>query len=112
MRRDPRVPMLHMRDAAREAIEILGPRSLSEFTEDRLRALAILRLLTVFGEAAKRVPEEVRARFPAIPWRQAAATRDRIIHAYEDVDLVIVFEIVHDELPKVLAQLQAALDGW
>lgn len=51
------------------------------------------------------------ARFSAIPWRQAAATRDRIIHAYEDVDLVIVFEIVHGELPKVLAQLQAALDA-
>lgn len=106
---EDRVRLQHMLDAARQAIEFTEQCGRTDLDEDEMLALSIVRLLEILGEAAKNVSEQCRKRHPAIRWRQIAGTRDRLIHGYFDVDLNVVWKIVSDDLPPLVAQLEEAL---
>jgi uncharacterized protein with HEPN domain len=69
---------------------------------------AVIRNLEVIGEAIRGVSPATRAHHPAVPWKQIAGTRDRVIHGYFTVDLEIVWEIVEKELAG-LRRLVAAM---
>ncbi|HEX2162685.1 MAG TPA: DUF86 domain-containing protein [Thermoanaerobaculia bacterium] len=62
---------------------------------------AVLRNLEIVGEAAKRLPPEVRARAPEIDWRKVAGLRDVLIHDYAAVDLEIVWDVIENRLPQL-----------
>lgn len=66
---------------------------------------AVLRNLEVLGEAAKRVPLEVRALAPTIAWRRIAGLRDVLAHAYFGIDEDIIWDVVQTEAPALLPQL-------
>lgn len=108
-RRDPKVPLRHMLDHAREAVEMVRGRSRADLDADRQFNLSMVRLMEVVGEAATRVPEEFRSRYPEVPWRQAAGMRNRLIHGYDAVDFDILWAIVQQDLPPLIAQLQAII---
>ena len=77
--------------------------------EDRMRLLAIVRLLEVIGEAANGVSEEFQREHPELPWQQMIATRNRLIHGYRDIDPDIVASIARTNLPTVIAALEPIL---
>ena len=58
-----------------------------EFLKSTLLQDAVIRRLEVIGEAVKNMPEEIKARYPDVPWRQIASMRDVLIHKYFGVDL-------------------------
>ena len=64
--------------------------------------------MEIIGEAAKNVSAETRARLPEVPWRAIAGTRDRLVHAYFDVDHDRLWQIVSVDLPALVAQLERA----
>jgi uncharacterized protein with HEPN domain len=76
---------------------------------DRLFAFALTRAVEVLGEAASKVTLETRQTHPAIPWAPIVAMRNRLIHAYFDVDLDILWLTAAAELPALLPLLRAAL---
>ncbi|MBM3745960.1 MAG: DUF86 domain-containing protein [Acidobacteria bacterium] len=98
-----------MRSHAAEALAIIQGRNRPDLDTDRLLCLALVRLLEVIGEAATRVPLEVRDAHPQVPWAQIIALRHRLIHAYDRVDLDVVWEIASHDLPVLLQQLNAIL---
>ncbi len=104
-----RVQLLHMRDAARRALELSEGKRLYELSPDHETALAVVRLLEILDEAARGVSEELRVRFPEVPWREVAATRNRLIHEYFEVDMAIVAAIVEEDLPALLAHVERVL---
>ncbi len=67
---------------------------------------AILRNLEVIGEAAKKIPETVRAQNPQIEWRKIAGLRDIIIHEYFNVDTEISWDITQNKLPIFEKQIR------
>jgi uncharacterized protein with HEPN domain len=71
---------------------------------------AIVRNLEIIGEAAKSISDRLRAEHPAIPWRNMAGLRDRLIHDYFGVSFDVVWEIVTNDLPKVVDPLKKLLD--
>jgi uncharacterized protein with HEPN domain len=77
------------------------------FTSDGRTYDATLRNLELIGEAASRIPEEVRATHPEIPWRLIIATRNRLIHAYLGIDNDTVWSIIQDDVPDLLPRLEA-----
>jgi uncharacterized protein with HEPN domain len=107
--RDDRVRLRHMLDAALKARRFVQGRERSDLEMDEMFSLAIVRLLEIVGEAAAQVSEPGRAALPGIPWRQITGARNRLIHGYFDVDLDIVWAIVQDDLPPLIAQLEQVL---
>ena len=101
----------HMLDAARKAVEFCRDKARTDLDQDELLSLALIRPVEVIGEAAKGVSLEFRSRAGDIPWREIAGTRDRLIHGYADVDLDIVWHIVSEDLPPVIATLERILAG-
>ena len=75
---------------ARESIAFTSDLSFDGFMSDRLRQLAVVRLLQIIGEAANQVRAERQACIAGVPWRQIVGLRNRVTHAYGDVDLEIV----------------------
>jgi uncharacterized protein with HEPN domain len=98
-----------MLEAARKVQQYAGGRERSDLDTDELLALGVVRLLEITGEAAKRVPDDVRAGAPSIPWRDIGRTRDRLIHGYDSVDLDIVWSIIETDIPALIAELERLL---
>jgi uncharacterized protein with HEPN domain len=83
--------------------------SYEQFLEDKKTQDAVVRNLEVIGEAAKNVSEELKRKHPQIPWQDLAGVQDKLIHHYFGVNFDIVWNIVRQELPKVLSQLEGIL---
>jgi uncharacterized protein with HEPN domain len=98
-----------MLDAACKAIAFTQGRTRTDLDHDEILALALVRLVEILGEAAKNVTQATKDQFPNIPWRQMAGTRDRLIHAYFEVNLDIIWDIVTTDLPPLLEILQMYL---
>jgi uncharacterized protein with HEPN domain len=64
-----------------------------------------VRALEIIGEATKRIPDDVRQRYPEVPWRAMAGIRDKLIHDYVSVNLEVVWKTVREDLPGLLQQL-------
>ncbi len=110
-RRDPLIALRQMRDHAREAIELVRNRPRRELDADRVFGLALVRLLEIVGEAAARVGEQQRERWPSIPWKPIVGLRNRLIHGYDEVDFDVVWSVVVTDLPALVRELEAVLTG-
>ena len=75
------------------------------FEQDDRTLDAVIRNLEIIGEAAKMVPDSVRASYPTIEWRKIAGLRDILAHQYFEVDLDIIWDIIQNKLPELDKQL-------
>lgn len=110
MQPDDRERLVDVLESAREAMLYAGNRAGPELEEDRMRLLAVVRLLEVIGEAASGVSEEFRRDHPELPWREMTATRNRLIHGYRDVDPEVVARIAQTNLPPLIAAIEPILE--
>jgi uncharacterized protein with HEPN domain len=106
---DPRVTLLQIEDAARRAQEICAHRSLKELLQDWQATAALERFLEIVGAAVKRLPQELRDRYPAVPWKDIAGTRDHLSHGYDDVDYQVLWDAVRDDVPVLLRTIEQML---
>ena len=95
----------HLLDAAAD-IEAFTAEGHKAFMADRKTQSAVIRQLEIIGEAVKNLSVALTQSEPAIPWRQIAGARDRLIHAYFSVDLDAVWSMVQQDLPALRAGIQ------
>ena len=81
------VRLRHMHEAITLALEMTSGRNRQDLASNSMLAMALTRCLEVLGEAASKLSDEVRLRFPGVPFVKMISMRNRLIHAYFDVDL-------------------------
>ncbi len=77
------------------------------FMASNLNYDAALRNLELIGEAATHIPDAIRREHPEIPWRLVIATRNRLIHGYLGIDDDVLWTIIREDVPALLAELRA-----
>jgi uncharacterized protein with HEPN domain len=100
----------HMRDAATEAIKFVCDRTRADLDCNRMLTLALVKDIEIIGEAAGRISTECQTRYPEIPWGQVIGMRNRLTHAYFEVDLDIVWAVVTNDLPTLVTQLEKIIE--
>ena len=106
MERNDFIRIHHMYDAASEAVSFMYGRTRDDLAVDRQLALSLVKEIEIIGEAAGRVSEKIKQDLPNIPWKEITAMRNRLIHAYFDINLDIVWSCVQSELPELISQLR------
>ena len=109
MFKDDRIRMQHMLDAALEAESFSATRSRSDLDHDRMLVLSLVKDVEIIGEAAAHITEDTRAKHPEIPWSEIVGMRNRLIHAYFDIDLDRVWDTVVADLPPLIRMLERIL---
>ena len=61
----------------------------------------MIRALEVLGEASRKIPEVVKARYADVPWRDVAAIRNKLIHEYFGVSSAVVWKTIQEDLPRL-----------
>jgi uncharacterized protein with HEPN domain len=84
---------------ARKAENFLEGVSLEAFKANEEKALAVIRALEVIGEAARSIPKQIRNKYPQVPWNEMTGMRDKLIHDYFGVNLMVVWRTVKEDLP-------------
>jgi uncharacterized protein with HEPN domain len=106
MHKDDAVRLCHMRDAAQEAVGFAGGRTRNDLDADRMLVLALVKEIEIIGEAAFRISQTERDQLAEVPWDDVIGMRHRLVHAYFDINLDILWRTVQDDLPHLLGILE------
>jgi uncharacterized protein with HEPN domain len=105
MQPDDLTRIRHMLEAAETAQRFTSRKSRPDLDTDPMLLFALVRAIEIIGEAASRVSAEQRTASPTVPWTAIVAMRNRLIHAYFDIDRDIVWRTVTEEIPALQSQL-------
>ncbi|GAB4240047.1 MAG: DUF86 domain-containing protein [Acidobacteriota bacterium] len=106
---DDRVRLQHMLDAAQQAQAFVRGKQRSDLEDDLQLVWALVKAIEIIGEAAYQVSAETKAQMREVPWNRITGMRHRLVHAYFDIDLDILWKTVQDGLPPLIAALQLYL---
>ena len=105
MRRDDKIRLQHMLDAANEAASFARGKKRSDLDDNRMLVLSLVKDIEIIGEAAYQIPQATREQLQDIPWDDIVGMRHRLVHAYFDINLDILWQTVQEDLPGLIALL-------
>jgi uncharacterized protein with HEPN domain len=82
-----------------------------QFLVDDKTSSAVIRKFEIIGEATKKIPEDIRKQHPQVAWKDIAGMRDKLIHAYSEVDLNLVWLTIHNRLPELKSTIEKILEN-
>ena len=100
------VYLQHILEAIQQIALYTSEVSYEQFLQKRLVQDGVVRQLEIIGEASRNLSPEFRNSQSQIPWQQIIGLRNRVIHAYFEVNLTIIWEVVQNDLPTLREQLE------
>ncbi|WP_456469311.1 HepT-like ribonuclease domain-containing protein [Archaeoglobus sp.] len=88
-------------NAMDKALKFVEGMSYEEFVQDDKTVFAVVRAIEIIGEAVKNVPDDIKKKYPEVPWKGMAGMRDKVIHGYFGVDLKVVWDTIKKRIPEV-----------
>lgn len=111
MKKDPSIYLAHIHEAIKAILSFTQSTTEEEFYQSDLILSAVVRKFEIMGEAAKRIPDEIRLANPEIPWKQMAGFRDVLIHDYDGLNLNTIWVTITLHLPELEKQIKSILDN-
>lgn len=105
--REDKVRLRHMLDYSRKAVAMIEGRAREDLDRDEMLCLALTRVVEIVGEAATRVSQAGQQHHGQIPWSEIVGLRNRLVHGYDSVDVDILWDIVQQDIPPLIEQLEA-----
>ena len=106
------VRIQHMLDSKNAILSFIKEKNRESLDTDRLLSSGVLRELEIIGEAAGRVSQQTKDRFSELPWKQMIGMRNRLIHAYFDVDHDVIWKTVKEIPPSFSSILQKIISDY
>ena len=100
------VRLRHMLDAAREVLDFTRGLTRGDLDGDRKLVLALVKDIEIIGEAAHQVSESGRGQLPDVPWEDMIGMRHRLVHAYFDISLDVLWQTIQEDVPALVALLK------
>jgi uncharacterized protein with HEPN domain len=100
------VRLKHMLESACACLHFCTGKVRIDLEKDQMLSFAVIRALEIFGEAASKISNKFQKENQHIPWRAIVGMRNRLIHAYFDIDYEIVWEAISDEIPRIIPELE------
>ncbi|MDO9537831.1 MAG: DUF86 domain-containing protein [Thermoplasmata archaeon] len=110
MKKDSVVYLRHIMDAINRVEKYTRGILYQNFMENDIVQAAVIREFEIIGEAAKRISEDIRTKYPAIPWRNMAGMRDKLVHDYMGVDMDAVWNTVEKDIPNLKKTIKIAIE--
>jgi uncharacterized protein with HEPN domain len=101
--------LLDMLQSAELIITYINQCKKDEFIDNIQLQDSVIRRLLVIAEAARRVSEATRQTLPNVSWQEINGMRNRLVHDYDDVNLIIVWDVVQFEIPSLIAELKSRI---
>ena len=109
MKRDIRLYLDDIIDAIGKIEKFTEGMNFDQFQDDEKTIDAVIRKLEIIGEASKNIPQDMRARYTDIPWKEMAGMRDKLAHEYFGVRLDVIWSTIKSRLPQLKLLMQVVL---
>ncbi len=103
--------MGHIIDAAEEAVGYVTEVAYEDFLHNRVLQHAVIRCIEIVGEASARLSVALKNENATKPWIDIIGMRNRIVHAYFDIDIDIVWSTASEDLPALLSDFREIAEG-
>lgn len=103
---DDQTRLRHMLEAAQKIREFSKEKNREAFEQDEMLQLALVRLIEIIGEAAARISQDFRDKHSSIAWQAIKGMRNRLVHAYFDIDYDVVWNTITVAIPQLIEQIE------
>jgi uncharacterized protein with HEPN domain len=105
MIKDPGIFLEHILESIALIENYISGESRESFAVSEKLQDAVIRRLEIIGEAAKKIPKEIKDQYPDVKWRAISGMRDVLSHDYFGVDLTLTWETIIKDIPELRRQI-------